>query len=148
VRRVTLITILVFGAFVFLGISLLLARALTGEGAERAKVLDVLRAQARGDAAAVLRELPACAKDQLCTRLTRERVARLKRPGRVEILNFKPSARVTMTRRAGVARVAWRAGGSLPVVQCVRVLRDGPLTGGDVELQSVSNPIESTASCR
>jgi hypothetical protein len=147
VSRVTLITAIVFGAFVFLGISLLLARALTGEGAERAKVLDVLRAQARGDAAGVLRELPACSEDQLCARLTRERVARLKRPGRVEILNYAPSARVTMTRRAGVARVAWRVRGRLPVVQCVRVLRDGPLTGGEVELLSVSNPIATTGSC-
>ena len=146
-RRVTLITAVVFAGFVFLGISLLLARALTGEGAERAKVLDTLRAQARGDAAGVLSELPACARDELCVRLTRERVARLRRPGAVEILNYSPSARVTMTRRAGIGRVAWRAGRSLPVVQCVRVLRDGPLTGGEVELLSMSNPIATSGSC-
>jgi hypothetical protein len=147
-RRATLITAAVFVGFVFLGISLLLARALTGEGAERAKVLDTLRAQARGDTADVLRELPACARDELCVRLTRERVARLQRPGAVEILSYSPSARVTMTRRAGVGRVAWRAGRSLPVVQCVRVLRDGPLTGGEVELLSMSNPIATSGSCR
>ena len=146
-RRVTLITAIVFGVFVFLGISLLLARALTGEGTERAKVLTALKAQARGDAAGVLREIPGCARDRLCVRLTRERVARLRRPGDVEILNYQPSARVTMTRRAGIARVAWRTRGSLPVVQCVRVLRDGPLTGGGVELLSVSNPIALTGSC-
>jgi hypothetical protein len=35
VRRVTLVTAVVFGLFVFLGISFLLARALTGQGAER-----------------------------------------------------------------------------------------------------------------
>jgi hypothetical protein len=148
VRRVTLITAVVFGAFVFLGISLLLARALSGEGAERAKVLNALRAQARGDAAGVLRELPACSRDRLCVRLTRERVARLRRPGEVEILNYAPSAQVTMTRRAGVGRVAWRTRGSMPVVQCVRVLRDGPLTGGEVELLSLSNPISTTGSCQ
>ncbi|MEA2241424.1 MAG: hypothetical protein QOD24_980, partial [Solirubrobacteraceae bacterium] len=49
-RRVTLVTATVFGLFVFVGISFLLARALTGEGAERSRVLDVVRAQARGDA--------------------------------------------------------------------------------------------------
>ena len=39
-----------------------------------------------------------------------------------------------MTRRSGTGRVAWRAGGSLPVVQCVKARREGPLTGGGVEL--------------
>ena len=46
-RRVTLVTAIVFGTFVFLGISFLLARALTGPGAERDRVLDVVRAEAR-----------------------------------------------------------------------------------------------------
>ena len=46
-RRVTLVTAIAFGAFVFLGISFLLARALTGPGVERSQVLDVVRA---GDA--------------------------------------------------------------------------------------------------
>ena len=48
----------------------------------------------------------------------------------------------------GTGRVAWRAGSALPVVQCVRVRRDGPLTGGDVELLSLSAPIGGEASCR
>jgi len=147
VRRVTLVTALVFGAFVFLGISFLLARALTGQGAERSRVLDVLRAQARGDAPAVLRQLPACSREPACVRVTRARVARLKRPGKVEILNFQPSVRVTMTRRSGTGRVAWRAGGLLPVVQCVKARREGPLTGGGVELLALSDPIGLEASC-
>jgi len=147
VRRVTLVTAVVFGVFVFLGISFLLARALTGQGAERSRVRDVLRAQARGDAAAVLRLLPACAREPACARVTRERVARLKRTGKVEILNFQPSVRVTMTRRSGTGRVAWRAGGSLPVVQCVKARREGPLTGGGVELLALSDPIGLEASC-
>ena len=146
-RRVTLVTAIVFGAFVFLGISFLLARALTGPGAERAKVLDVLRAQARGDAPAVLRQLPACAAEPACALVTRDRVARLKRPGAVQILSYRPSVQVTMTRRTGTGRVAWRAGGSLPVVQCVKARREGPLTGGGVELLSISGPIAGEASC-
>jgi hypothetical protein len=146
-RRVTLVTAVVFGLFVFLGVSFLLARALTGEGAERARVLDVLRAQARGDARAVLDKLPACAREPACALVTRERVAQLKRPGKVQILNYRPSIRVTMTRRAGTGRVAWRAGGSLPVVQCVKALREGPLTGGGVELLAISKPIGLEASC-
>jgi hypothetical protein len=147
VRRVTLLTVVVFGLFVFLGISFLLARALTGQGAERSRVLEVLRAEARGDAGAVLGRLPACAREPACAQVTRERVAQLERPGKVEILNYRPSVRVTMTRRAGTGRVAWRAGGSLPVVQCVKVLREGPLTGGGVELLAISKPIGLDASC-
>jgi hypothetical protein len=147
VRRVTLFTAAVFGLFVFLGISFLLARALTGEGTERSRVLDVLRAQARGDAKAVLEMLPACSHEPACVRVTRDRVARLERPGKVQILSYRPSVRITMTRRSGTGRVAWRAGESLPVVQCVKAQREGPLTGGGVELLALSDPIGLQASC-
>jgi hypothetical protein len=146
--RVTLITAIAFGSFVFLGISFLLARALTGPGAERSHVLDVVRAEARGDADAVLEQLPACAAEPACARVTRERVAQLKRPGEVEILTYRPSVRVTMTRRSGTGRVAWRAGTSRPVVQCVQARREGPLTGGGVELLAISQPIALDAGCR
>lgn len=146
-RRVSTVTAVVFGLFVFLGISFLLARALTGEGAERSRVLDVLRAQARGDAPAVLKQLPACSREPACVRVTRARVARLRRAGKVQILSYRPTVRVTMTRRSGTGRVAWRAGGALPVVQCVKAIRDGPLTGGGVELLALSDPIRGDASC-
>ena len=71
----------------------------------------------------------------------------LERPGRVEILTYTPSVQVALTRRTGVGRVAWRAGDSQPVVQCVRVRRDGPLTGADVELLSISDPIGNDEGC-
>jgi hypothetical protein len=147
VRRVTVVTAVVFGAFVFLGISFLLARALTGSGAERTRVIEVLRAQARGDADAVLERLPACAREPACARVTRDRVAALERPGKVEVLTYRPSVRVTMTRRSGTGRVAWRVGRSLPVVQCVKARREGPLTGGGVELLAISKPIGLEAPC-
>ena len=146
-RRVTLVTAVAFGVFLFLGISFLLARALTGAGAERSRVLDVVRAEARGDAEEVLERLPACAREPACARVTRDRVAALKRPGQVEILTYRPSIRVTMTRRSGTGRVAWRAGSSRPVVQCVKAKREGPLTGGGVELLAISKPIGLEASC-
>ena len=146
-RRVSLITAIAFGTFVFLGISFLVARALTGSGAERNRVLELVRAQARGDADAVLEKLPACAAEPACARVTRERVAELRRPGEVELLNYRPSVQVTMTRRSGTGRVAWRAGSSLPVVQCVKARREGPLTGGGVELLAISKPIAGDASC-
>jgi hypothetical protein len=136
-----------FVVFVFLGISFLLARGLTGAGDERAKVLELLEAQARGDADAVLGDLPACRAEPACAQVTRERVARLRRPGRVEILTYTPSVRIALTRRTGTGRVAWRAGAGMPVVQCVRVRREGPLTGGGVELLAISAPIGGEESC-
>ena len=107
----------------------------------------MLEAQAAGDAAGVLAELPGCRAQPACAEVTRTRVEELERPGRVEILNYQPSVQVALTRRTGVGRVAWRAGGSPPVVQCVRVRRDGPLTGADVELLSISAPIGNEDSC-
>jgi hypothetical protein len=136
-----------FTIFFFLAVSLLFARGLTGAGTERERVLDVLEAQARGDADAVLAALPACRAEPACAQVTRDRVAGLRRAGRVQILTYSPSVQVTLTRRTGTGRVAWRAGRSAPVVQCVRVRRDGPLTGGGVELLALSAPIGREESC-
>src|ERR687897_613606 len=87
------------------------------------------------------------AREPACAQATRERVAELRRPGRVQILTYRPSARLALTRKVGTGRVAWRAGEGLPVVQCVRVRREGPLTGAGVELLSVSSPIASDGGC-
>jgi len=74
-------------------------------------------------------------------------VERLQRPGAVQILNYRPSTRLSLTRRTGSGRVAWRAGEGLPVVQCVRVRREGPLTGGGVQLLALSDPIGLESGC-
>ncbi len=141
-RRVTLITAIAFGTFVFLGISFLLARALTGSGAERSRVhRGRARAGARGrrrgaeEAAGVRGRAGVRARDPGA------RGGSSSGPARSQILTYAPSVRVTMTRRSGTGRVAWRAGDSLPVVQCVKARREGPLTGGGVELLAISKPI-------
>jgi hypothetical protein len=136
-----------FAVFLFIGASGLLARALTGPGNERKQVLELVQAQARGDERAVLGMLSACSAQPACARVTRERVRALRRPGRVEILTYSPSVQVALTNRLGTGRVAWRAGAGGPVVQCVRVRREGPLTGGGVELLAVSAPIGGEAGC-
>jgi len=136
-----------FGVFIFLGLSFLLARGLAGSSTERGKVLELLEAQAHGDAGAVLAELPACRAEPACASTVRATTQRLERPGEIEILTYTPSTRLSLTRRTGSARVAWRAGESLPVVQCVRVRREGPLTGGGVELLAISGPIGLEAPC-
>jgi hypothetical protein len=147
-RRSRVLLVVAFVVFVFLGVSAMLARALSAAGTERARVLDVARAQARGDASRVLALMPACAAQPACAATTRAFVAKLARPGDVELLQYRPSVQVTFTRTTGTGRVAWRAGrDGLPVVQCVRVRRDGPLTGNTVELLSISAPINGEASC-
>jgi hypothetical protein len=146
-RRARIRIAIGFAIFVFLGLSGLLARGLTGAGNERSHVLALLKAQARGDAGAVLAALPACRAQPACVQVTRDRVAELRRPGPVQILTYQPSVQVALTRRTGVGRVAWRAGSSSPVVQCVRVRREGPLSGGDVELIAISAPIGGDESC-
>jgi hypothetical protein len=146
-RRPAVWIVAAFAVFVFLGLSFLLARGLAGASTERGKVLELLEAQARGDADAVLAALPACRAEPACARTTRAATGELARPGEVEILTYDPSARLTLTRRTGSARVAWRAGESLPVVQCVRVRREGPLTGGGVALLAISRPIGLEAAC-
>jgi hypothetical protein len=136
------------GVFAFLGISFVLARVLVGAGSERSAVLDILRAEARGDAGAVLRQMPRCAGDPTCARVTRARTAKLRRPGRVQILNYQPSAQATFVNTTGTGRVAWRTEARrFPVVQCVVVERSGPLTGGGVEILSISDPIGLQARC-
>ena len=142
-----MLVLLAFGAFFFIGISGLLARALSATGEERAKALDVARAEARGDVDAVLRLTPACARSAACAAATRAFAGGLERPGQVQILRYDPSVQLALTDEIGTGRLAWRAGEGLPVVQCVRVQRGNPLSGGDVALLSVSRPIKNTAPC-
>ena len=109
-RRARVLIPVLFGLFVFAGLSVLLARGLTGSGTERAAVLELVRAQARGDADAVLAKLPACRREPACAATTRDRVAELRSPGAVQLLTYTPSARLALTRKVGTGRVAWRAG--------------------------------------
>jgi hypothetical protein len=146
-RRPRILIPAIFGLFVFLGISFLLARGLTGASVERGKVLDVLRAQAAGDARAVLADMPRCRQEPACVSTTEARVKKLAHPGRVQILDYEASAQLSLTRQIGSGRVAWRIGTRFPTVQCVRVQREGPLTGGGVELLAMSDPIRLDASC-
>ena len=110
-------------------------------------MVELVRAEARGDVRAVLARLPACARQPACAASTVARVRRLRRPGTVQSLQYRPSARVVLGRRLGTGRVAWRIGNGLPIVQCVRVRREGPLTGAGVQLLAVSAPLGPEAPC-
>ena len=147
-QRRTKVTAIVFGTFVFLGLSFLLTRALVGAGNERAQVVEVVRAQVRGDADAVLAQLPECRKVPICVEQSRARTQRLRRPGEVQVLTYTPSVQVALLRTRGFARIAWRTREvTTPVVQCVRVEREGPLTGAGVRLIAIGDPQGGEASC-
>jgi hypothetical protein len=139
----------VAAAVAFLLVTLLVARWLTTEGRERDAVTDLLRAQARGDAGAMLRQLDGCRADARCAATVRADAQRLRRPGRLEILSYDSGTAYALGASAGPTRVAWRVvGRGLPVVQCVEVARAGTvLAGRSVTLRRLSAPIGRESPC-
>jgi hypothetical protein len=147
VRRSQVYVLIGIAVFLFIAVSAMLARALSATGTERARVLDIAEAEARGDANAVLRMTPACRAQPACVAATHAFVPKLEKPGEVEILQYQPSVNLPLTTQTATGRVAWRAGTNLPVVQCVRVTREGPVSGAGVEILSISAPIKNDAAC-
>jgi hypothetical protein len=125
----------------FLAVSVVLARWLQADGAERAKVLRLLRAQARGDADAMARELERC--DPACRRLA----ARLRRPGEVEIVRYDSATARSFGTTTGPTRVVWRTPRTLTFVQCVTVERSGSAADRRVRLTGLSGPIARQGGC-
>ena len=127
---------------VFLLISALLARIFSADSAQRAAIIGVLQDQAQGDTNAVI-------SSAACRERAAYTAAHLKAPGAVSVLTLQtPAGGITFGNSQGVARVAWRIGSGLPIVQCVRVRRTGnPITGLHVELLAVSKRIPSESNC-
>ena len=64
------------------------------------------------------------------------------------MIKLDPSAGFSLGSTLGTARVAWRIGNGLPIVQCVRVRRAGNLISGlRVELLEISRRIPSDHAC-
>jgi hypothetical protein len=145
VRRRTLL--IACGVVVFLLLSALLARWLGLENVERDDIAALLAAQAHGDSAAMLAQLPGCVGR--CRANVIEDARRLKRAGTILILADQSQTAYSLTSSVGETRVAWKATGSvLPIVQCVRVQRSGnAISGLTIRLRAVSLPIPGTADC-
>lgn len=138
------------GVLVFAGVAFLLARYLTTESRERAKVRDLLEAQVEGDARKMLAELdPSCRADPRCRALVEQNAKRLSRPGSPKIISFKSDTAFALGSATGTTRVAWTVlNEGLPVVQCVEVRRGGSaLAGRTVTLLRISAPIGNESSC-
>ena len=135
---------------VFLAISWALARFLTTESRERADVLDLLRAQTRGDAGGMLDVLaPSCRADARCRASVVALARRMRRSGDPKIIAYDSQTSYALGGASGETRVAWTiVDRQLPVVQCVLVRRSGTaLTGRRVSLLRVSAPIDNESSC-
>ena len=133
---------------VFLGISVVVARWLSADTDERGQVTELLRAQARGDADAMLRRLDACG-DPACIATVRANARRLKDPGAIKIALYQSGTAHALSSRTKPTRVVWFTRNRLTTVQCVGVRRSGnALTGVSVSLLRLSAPIGRESSCR
>lgn len=146
-RRLYLFGIAV-AVLLFLVISAVLARVLSIDGTERSAITLLIKDEAAGNRSAMIGRITGCASSAACRARVEYDATTLHRRGAVSILELDPSAGFSLTSTVGTARVAWEAGSSLPVVQCVRVRRGGDaLTGFNVDLLVLSRRIASDSDC-
>ena len=139
---------MVLGLLAFLAISLGLARVLSANGAEQDAILALLRAQAHGDAAAMVEQIDGCAQWPSCVADARATSTRLRSPGKVVLVRLDASTSFSFGGHDGVARVVWKTPSRTTIVQCVDVHRGGDVLGGlTVELRALSRPIGHQAAC-
>ncbi len=133
---------------VFLVVSALLARVFSANSAEQSAITALVKNEARGDENAVIDDIAGCKTSQACRTRANYNATALKRAGAVSVIQIQPSTSFSIAGTEGTARVAWNAGGSLPIVQCVRVRRTGnAISGLTVQLLEVSRRIKSDTAC-
>ncbi len=142
------IGLLVAAAAAFVLLSLVIARVLTVGNAERDAVYRLVRAEAAGDQAAVLSSVRGCTGDAACVERVRRTIARVQHPGTAKLLRFDGPGGIALAGRSGPARVAWKVGTALPVVQCMRLRTTGNALGGyTVRITGVEEPTALDAPC-
>jgi hypothetical protein len=147
VRRPYLIAIAA-AIVVFLIVSALLARVFSANSAEQAAITTLVNNEARGDTNAIIGDIARCRTSAACRARAAVLAKSLTRSGAVSIIQLQPSTNFSVAGTEGTARVAWSAGSSLPIVQCVRVRRSGnAISGLKVELLDVSRRIKSDTAC-
>jgi hypothetical protein len=147
VRRIYVFAIAA-AIIVFLVISALLARVFSANSAEQSAITGLIKAEARGDAGAVMADILDCRVTEACRVRAASNATRLRHPGAVAILELNPSTSFSIAGTEGTARVAWNVGGSLPITQCVRVRRTGNVISGlHVQLLAVTPRLVTDADC-
>lgn len=132
-----------------LAASFLVARYINNDTVERARVVELLRAQTRGDAAGMLRRLDACA-DPACIAIVRANAGRLRRAAELKVALYQSQTAHALRSRTKFTRVVWFPSGrpAETTVQCVLVRRKGNvLAGMTVTLLRVTAPIGRESSC-
>jgi hypothetical protein len=148
VSRAGRIGLLAAAVAAFVVLSLVIARVLTLGNAERDAVYRLVRAEAAGDQAAALSRVDGCAGDVACVQRVRRTIARVQHPGTAKLLRFDGPGGIALTGRSGPARVAWKVGTALPVVQCVRLRTTGnPVGGYTVRITGVEEPTALDEPC-
>lgn len=131
-------------------VSVVLARFLSVENAERHDEEVLLEAEARGDLSGMLAQLSGCRKSPACLAAANADASnpRLRRAGAVKILRLDSKTAYSLSGATGKTRLAWTVIGTLPVVQCVDVRRTGNfLSGINVQLIGLSAPINNEGIC-
>jgi hypothetical protein len=143
VKRLVLIAAAVV---VFLAICVVVARWLSADTDERGQVVELLRAQSRGDADAMLRRLEC--RDPACVALVRANARRLRGHGELKVPLYQSGTAHALRSRTRPTRVVWFTPGRLTTVQCVLVRRTGNVFAGtSVSLLRLSAPIGRESSC-
>ena len=138
--------IIVPAVLVVLAISAIVARYINNDTVERGKVTELLRAQAKGDAATML-TLVEC-PDAACERLVRANARTLRGRGDLKIALYQSQTAHALKSRTKPTRVVWFTPGRLTTVQCVLVRRTGNVFAGtSVSLLRLSAPIDRESSC-
>ena len=123
--------LIVLAVVAFLAVSVGVTRYLNNDTVERAKVVALLREQARGDAPAMLARLQDC-DDAACTATVRANARKLRRSSEVKIALYQSQTAHALTSRTKYTRVVWFPAGqeASTTVQCVLVRRDGNAIAG------------------
>lgn len=147
-RRSTRILLALLALVAFIALSAALARVLSANGAERSAILELLDAQAAGDAGALVAQLEGCRERPACVASARENATDLRSSGSVELVRLDASTSFSLGGSDGVARVVWKTPSRTTVVQCVGVRRGGDVVSGlSIELRALSRPIGRETSC-
>ena len=138
--------LIVAAILAFLVVCFFVARWLNNDSVERGAVTELLRAQARGDAEAMLARLRC--PDAACEALARENARRLRGKGELKIPLVQSQTQHAISTQTGYTRVVWFTAGRLTTVQCVLVRREGNVFAGmTVSLLRLSAPIGRESSC-
>lgn len=139
--------LIALGILAFLAVSLLVARWLNTDSVERGAVVELLRAQARGDAGSMLEQLEC--RDEACRQAVGRNARDLRARGELKVVLYESGTAHALRSRTKPTRVVWITPGRLTTVQCVLVRRRGnAIAGLSVSLLRISAPIGRESSCR